>query len=576
VAADSFGNLYIISAGAVYKETPSVNGYTQTLVAGNFVYPRFVRVDSLGNVYVLDENIVDGDMNGPATAYKETVSGATYTQSVIGDTGLPVSAFYVTPNGTVYFVGDNSPYTALFIATPSGGTYTINVVGLPTGDFVDAVAADDAGTIYYSRFRAASVYRLDPNGTTTVISYGYRFPSSLMVDASGNVYVTDTDFGLVSKLTPAKTGKHYIQTIIAAGTEDPDGIAMDGGGHLYINYSQGLFELQVKPASFGSANVCAAGHTTPAPCHQTLSLYYTMGNEEATSVRILNDDPASLDFQPQANDGNGERCPMAGFGNCTVDVTFAPLAAGLRKATVEFLDSSGNVLGTTPIYGVGLACSSGGTTPQINLCSGFGTASSSIKNNGSSILDYDQLQLTMGRGHEYSAAFFATKVNVQSFTTGFDFTLQTAIGEPGDCFTFTLQNCCLGGVGQSGGGLGYAGIPRSMALKFDLHSNAGEGTNSTGVFLNGAYPSVPSTGISGVTLGSGDPLHADITYDGSKLSLTLTDLLTSAIWSGSWPVNIPATVGGSTAWAGFTGGTGENGSTQSVTSWTYLSGSPGH
>jgi hypothetical protein len=115
-----------------------------------------------------------------------------------------------------------------------------------------------------------------------------------------------------------------------------------------------------------------------------------------------------------------------------------------------------------------------------------------------------------------------------------------------------------------------------MALKFDLHSNAGEGTNSTGVFLNGAYPSVPSTGISGVTLGSGDPLHADITYDGSKLSLTLTDLLTSAIWSGSWPVNIPATVGGSTAWAGFTGGTGENGSTQSVTSWTYLSGSPGH
>ena len=46
-------------------------------------------------------------------------------------------------------------------------------------------------------------------------------------------------------------------------------------------------------------------------------------------------------------------------------------------------------------------------------------------------------------------------------------------------------------MGDPAGGLGYQDIPNSVAVKFDLWSNDGEGPNSTGLFLNGDKPTNP-------------------------------------------------------------------------------------
>jgi hypothetical protein len=37
----------------------------------------------------------------------------------------------------------------------------------------------------------------------------------------------------------------------------------------------------------------------------------------------------------------------------------------------------------------------------------------------------------------------------------------------------------------------------------------------------------------------------------------------------SWPINIPATIGANTAFAGFTAGTGGQTATQEILTWTY-------
>ncbi|HEY2118820.1 MAG TPA: hypothetical protein VGH37_06500 [Candidatus Acidoferrum sp.] len=67
-------------------------------------------------------------------------------------------------------------------------------------------------------------------------------------------------------------------------------------------------------------------------------------------------------------------------------------------------------------------------------------------------------------------------------------------------------------------------IGKSVAVKFDLHNNAGEGNNSTGMYLNGASPTMPAVTLgSGVNLHSGDILHAHLTYDGATLTLIITD-----------------------------------------------------
>jgi hypothetical protein len=136
-------------------------------------------------------------------------------------------------------------------------------------------------------------------------------------------------------------------------------------------------------------------------------------------------------------------------------------------------------------------------------------------------------------------------------------------------------------LGPSGGGLGYGpgsttgtpGIGKSIAVKFDLYSNAGEGTDSTGLYSNGASPTVPAIDMtsSGVNLHSGDVFNVHMTYDGTTLKMTITDAsFPSKTFSTSWMINIPATVG-NTAYVGFTAGTGALTATEEIISWTFNS-----
>jgi hypothetical protein len=157
---------------------------------------------------------------------------------------------------------------------------------------------------------------------------------------------------------------------------------------------------------------------------------------------------------------------------------------------------------------------------------------------------------------------------VQSFVTDFTFQLVNAAA---DGMTFAIQRHSAVAVGGDGGSLGYQGIPASVAVKFDLHSNSGEGVDSTGLYTDGASPTIPAVNLSttGINLHSGDVMHAHLVYDGTNLTMTLTDTVTNASAIEVFPINIPATVGGNTAWVGFTGGTGGNSATQNVLSWTY-------
>jgi hypothetical protein len=74
---------------------------------------------------------------------------------------------------------------------------------------------------------------------------------------------------------------------------------------------------------------------------------------------------------------------------------------------------------------------------------------------------------------------------------------------------------------------------------------------------------------SGVNLSSGDLMSAHLTYDGTTLTLTLTDTVTGASFTTSAALNIPGAVGGNTAYVGFTGSTGGLTSIQKVLTWTY-------
>ncbi|MBV9696603.1 MAG: chitobiase/beta-hexosaminidase C-terminal domain-containing protein [Gammaproteobacteria bacterium] len=219
-----------------------------------------------------------------------------------------------------------------------------------------------------------------------------------------------------------------------------------------------------------------------------------------------------------------------------------------------------------------------GAAPVINFSSGFAGAKG-LQLNGSAInTDDSRLQLTTGLANQAGSAFFTTAVNVANFTT--DFTFQLSGTAPiADGITFTLQGNAPTALGPAGGGLGYGpdtpggtgGIGKSVALKFDVYSNQGEGNDSTGVYLNGVSPTTPAVDLSssGVSLASGDTLSAHVVYDGTYLYLTLSDPVVGKTFSTRWQVNIPQAVGGSTAYVGFTGGTGGLAASQKILTWTY-------
>ena len=70
-------------------------------------------------------------------------------------------------------------------------------------------------------------------------------------------------------------------------------------------------------------------------------------------------------------------------------------------------------------------------------------------------------------------------------------------------------------------------------------------------------------------------MNATITYDGSNLTLTITDPTANKTFTKTYTgYNIPQLVGGNTAYVGFTGGTGGLTATQDILTWTYKSTAP--
>jgi fibronectin type 3 domain-containing protein len=212
-------------------------------------------------------------------------------------------------------------------------------------------------------------------------------------------------------------------------------------------------------------------------------------------------------------------------------------------------------------------------TAFVNFPNGFpNTAGLTL--NGSASLASPVVHLTTNTANQAGSMFSNVTANIQAFSSLFTFQI-TPGANTADGFTFTIQGNSATALGQAGGALGYAGIGNSIALKFDLYNNAGEGVDSTGLYTNGATPqNVGSMDLtpSGVDLHSGDVMQVVLTYDGTTLTETIKDTKTNASATFNYPINIPGTVGGNNAYVGFTGGTGGQTAQQDILSWTFTPG----
>jgi sugar lactone lactonase YvrE len=238
VAVDSAGNLYIADENVVWKVTAATG--TITVVAGNGTQgfsgqngpatsaalgaPTGVAVDSAGNLYIAD--------SFDFVIWKVTAATGTIT--------------VIAGNGTSGFSGNNGPATSAELSNPEG------------------VAVDRAGNLYIAdSFGADVIWKVTAaTGTITVVagngtsgfsgqngpatSAELGRPAGVAVDRAGNLFIADAGNNVVWKVTAA-TGT--ITEVAGNGTAGfsgdgspatsaelnfPNSVAVDSAGNLYI------------------------------------------------------------------------------------------------------------------------------------------------------------------------------------------------------------------------------------------------------------------------------------------------------------------------------------------------------
>jgi len=203
---------------------------------------------------------------------------------------------------------------------------------------------------------------------------------------------------------------------------------------------------------------------------------------------------------------------------------------------------------------------------------------SALQINGNASQQGAKLQLTQALGFQSGSAFSSTPVTLSadaSFSSFFTFEIlaRSGLGNGADGLVFAVQTASST-VGGAGGGLGFAGIPRSLGVEFDTYDN-GEagGSNHVGIDLNGSVDSVASTGQLDPDFDNGEKWYAWVDYDGTAdlLQVRWSSAAIRPLTPGlSLVVDLPGVLGSSDAFVGFTAGTGAGVGEHNILSWAFV------
>jgi Legume lectin domain/PEP-CTERM motif len=208
---------------------------------------------------------------------------------------------------------------------------------------------------------------------------------------------------------------------------------------------------------------------------------------------------------------------------------------------------------------------------------------------GNTAVSGTDLRLTPATGSQSGAGYSTSAITLgasATFSTRFQFRITDSGGiNPADGLTFVVTKG-VGGLGDSGGGLGYQGVLNSVAIEFDTYDNGvidGSSSNHVGVDTNGNINSVfranpygkVTCDFGGTTfhtaagcMSNGNVWTVVISYDGSLLDVTVQDGSAAAITLiDDYAIDIASILGTTTAFVGFTSGTGGGWGNHDILNW---------
>jgi len=189
------------------------------------------------------------------------------------------------------------------------------------------------------------------------------------------------------------------------------------------------------------------------------------------------------------------------------------------------------------------------------------------RNGRASPLTNNSVSLTDGNGGEASSVFLNSPQYIGAFVASY--TYQDIGGGGADGCAFVLHNAPPGSwaLGSGGGGLGYGGITPSLALEFNIYSSYGAGM----ALRSNGQTGAPYSSTTPVNVAGGNPIAVSLAYDGTTLSLSLTDTVTRATFKTNAALNISSVLGTNTAFVGLTGADGGISSRQVISKFQFAS-----
>jgi uncharacterized protein (TIGR03437 family) len=269
IALDSNGNLYIADAGNSRIRMINPTGYIST-VAGSVAVgfagdgglaayaalntPESVAVDAANNLYIADtmnnriRKLTFGTPCNPQTGACPAII------TTVAGSGDPLVGG---------FSGDGGPATAAQLNRPFG------------------VALDSAGNIFFSDSYNQRIRKIDAKGIITTVagtgvsgfsgdggpalSATFDFPTGIAVDASGKIYVADTQDNVIRMITPTNCSSAFILGAITAGdfgamkTVAPGSWMEVYGCDLTPGAAAWNFQGSTAPTSLNGASVTIGG-----------------------------------------------------------------------------------------------------------------------------------------------------------------------------------------------------------------------------------------------------------------------------------------------------------------------------
>jgi large repetitive protein len=362
VAVDAKGDVYVAdSANNAIKEIVAVNGVippvnpTIYTLGSGFSSPGGVAVDSSGDVFVADTN--NGQVKEIIAINGAVPPTGAVVKNLAGNTFVAPTGVAIDSHGNV-FVADIALYEI-----PASSFYTSAVILGSSYDFEpQGVAVDASGNVYDADLDGAVWELVAAKNFNSVkkLAGGLTAPLGVAVDKSGNVYFTQSGTAAMEEIEAVGGTIPSNPTIvtISMGSEFSYvyGVGVDSSGHVFVtnvgnNTIVKLFKESV--VYYGSVNTCPAGEEPDASCSNPLTLSYNVSTSGTLGTpRVLTTGQPYLDFTL----GAGNTCTgtvTAGI-SCAVNVTFTPLAPGLRRGAVQIVSGTGTVLATTYVYGIGV------------------------------------------------------------------------------------------------------------------------------------------------------------------------------------------------------------------------------